>query len=285
MPTLILQGSQLTRDLANKIAQQTNAEIRSHESYYRLYSKQPFSPQTLAILHSTHNNLDINLFPEDYYPEQIRLFITDMDSTFINIECINEIAAFTGKEARVSAITTTAMQGEINFETSLIQRVKLLAGVSAHALAEIYEKNLTLNPGGKALLAALKQRDIKIALVSGGFTYFTERLKQEYNLDYTLANQLEVRNNQLTGALAGQIVGASAKAKFLLMLCEKLAIKPWQTIAIGDGANDLEMLKVAGLSIAYHAKPKVQAAARITLNHSGLDGVLPFLSMSTAILE
>ncbi|KFI21874.1 phosphoserine phosphatase SerB [Nitrosococcus oceani] len=277
MATLILQGPRLTLDLANKISQQTNTELRSHGAHYRLYGKQPFSPQTLATLRSTHNSLDINLFPENYHPEQIRLFVIDMDSTFINIECINEIAAFAGKEAQVSAITTAAMRGEINFETSLIQRVKLLAGISINVLAEIYEKRLTINPGGECLLAALKQRDIKIALVSGGFTYFTERLKQEYDLDYTLANQLEVRNNRLTGTLAGQIVGASAKARFLLMLCEKLAIKPRQTIAIGDGANDLEMLKVAGLSIAYHAKPKVQAAAQVTLNHTTLDGILPFL--------
>lgn len=276
MPTLILQGPQLTLDLANKIARQTNTEFRSQGSHYQLYSKQSFSPQTLTMLRSAHS-LDINLLPEGHHPEQIRLFVTDMDSTFINIECINEIAAFAGKEAQVSTITTTAMRGKINFETSLIQRIKLLAGVSANALDEIYEKRLTVNPGGKILLAALKQRGIKIALVSGGFTYFTERLKQEYNLDYTLANQLEIKNNRLTGTLAGNIVGASAKARFLLMLCKALAIEPWQTIAIGDGANDLEMLKVAGLSIAYHAKPKVQAAAHITLNHSTLDGILPFL--------
>lgn len=276
MPMFILQGPQLTLDLAYQIAQQTNANLDFQGQYYRLYSEQLFSPKTLTTLRSTYS-LDINILPKDYHPEQVRLLITDMDSTFINIECINEIATFINKEIEVSAITAAAMRGEINFETSLTQRVNLLAGVSANVLAEIYEKRLLINPGGENLLAALKQRSIKIALVSGGFTYFTERLKHKYNLDYALANQLEIKDGRLTGALIGNIVGATAKAKFLLSLCEELNIRPEQVMAIGDGANDLEMLGIAGLSIAYHAKPKVQAGAHIVLNYSALDGVLAFL--------
>ncbi|QBQ53222.1 phosphoserine phosphatase SerB [Nitrosococcus wardiae] len=277
MSTLILQGPQLTLDLANQIAQQTHTELHPQGQGYRLYGRQPFSPQTLARLRSTYEGVDINLLPEGYHPEQVRLLVTDMDSTFINIECINEIAAFFGKETQVSRITAAAMRGEINFETSLIQRVALLRGVPANVLAEIYEKRLAVNPGGEALLATLRQRGLKIALVSGGFTYFTERLKQEYNLDYTLANQLEIKNNRLTGTVVGSIVGATAKARFLQRLCKELDIETRQTVAIGDGANDLEMLRVAGLSVAYHAKPKVQAEAHVALNHSALDGVLPFL--------
>lgn len=277
MSTLILQGPQLTLDLANQIARHTQTELHPQGQCYRLYGRQPFSPQTLARLRSTYDGVDINLLPEDYHPEQVRLLVTDMDSTFINIECINEIATFVGKEAQVSKITAAAMRGEINFETSLIQRVALLKGVPANVLAEIYEKRLAVNPGGETLLAALKQRGLKIALVSGGFTYFTERLKQEYNLDYTLANQLEIKNNRLTGTVVDGIVGAAAKAKFLRMLCEELGIDSRQTVAVGDGANDLEMLRAAGLSVAYHAKPKVQAEARVALNHSALDGILPFL--------
>lgn len=276
MPTLILQGPQLTLHIAKQTAQQLNAELRPQRQHYQLYSKQPVLPQTLAMLRATYS-VDINLLPAHCPPEQIRLFITDMDSTFINIECINEIAAYVDKEAQVSAITAAAMRGEINFESSLMQRVKLLTGVSANVLAEIYEKRLAVNPGGEALLAALKQRGIKIALVSGGFTYFTERLKQQYNLDYALANQLEIKDDRLTGTVAGSVVGATAKASFLRQLCKELNIGLEQTIAIGDGANDLEMLKIAGLSVAYHAKPKVQAEACVVLNHSSLDGILPFL--------
>jgi phosphoserine phosphatase len=276
MPTLVLQGPRLTLNLAYQIAQQTNADLDSQGQYYRLYSEQPFSLRTLAMLRSTYS-FDINPLPRNYHPDQVRLLVTDMDSTFINIECINEIAAFAGEETKVRAITAAAMRGEIDFETSLIQRVELLAGVSANVLAEIYEKRLLINPGGENLLATLKRRGIKVALVSGGFTYFTERLRRKYDLDYTLANQLEIKDGQLTGTVIGSIVGAAAKARFLLRLCRKLAIKPEQVVAVGDGANDLEMLGVAGLSVAYHAKPKVQAESHVTLNHSALDGILAFL--------
>lgn len=278
MPTLILQGPSLTLDLAYRISQQTHTNLDSQGQYYRLYSERPFSSKTLATLRSTYDSCDINLLPEDHRPEQVRLLVIDMDSTFINIECIDEIAAFINKEVKVSAITAAAMRGEIDFETSLIQRVGLLAGTSASVLTEVYEKRLLINPGGENLLAALKQQGIKVALVSGGFTYFTERLKLEYGLDYTLANRLEIKKDRLTGAVIGNIVGAAAKAKFLLRLCEDLAIEPAQVIAIGDGANDLEMLGVAGLSIAYHAKPRVREKAHIVLDHSTLEGGLAFLS-------
>lgn len=276
MSTLILQGPQLTLERAYQFAQQTDSDFQPQEKYYQLDSLRPFSLPALAALRATCD-FDINLLPENYHPEQVRLLITDMDSTFINIECANEIAAYAGKETEVSMITAAAMQGEIDFETSLTQRVKLLAGVPATALGDIYENRLRVNQGGSRLLTGLKQRDIKVALVSGGFTYFTDRLKQEYDLDYTLANQLEFKNNCLTGTVTGNIVGASTKARYLLMLCEELAIEPWQVIAVGDGANDLEMLRIAGLGIAYQAKPKVQAEAGIVLNHSALDGILAFL--------
>lgn len=276
MSTLILQGPQLTLGRAYQFAQQLGSHFQPQEKYYRLDSPRPFSLPALAALRATCD-FDINLLPENYHPEQVRLLITDMDSTFINIECANEIAAYAGKETEVSMITAAAMRGEIDFETSLIQRMKLLEGVPATALDDIYENRLRVNQGGNRLLTGLKQRDIKVALVSGGFTYFTDHLKQEYNLDYALANRLELKKNRLTGTVAGNIVGASAKAKYLLMLCEELAIEPWQVIAVGDGANDLEMLRIAGLGIAYHAKPKVQAEARIVLNHSALDGILAFL--------
>lgn len=276
MSTLILQGSQLTLEQAYQVARQTNSDFQPQEKYYRLDSPHPLSLSALAALR-TGCDFDVNLLPENYRPDQVQLLVTDMDSTFINIECADEIAAYADKEAEVSMITAAAMRGEIDFETSLAQRVKLLAGVSMNALDAIYENRLRINPGGNMLLTGLKQRNIKVALVSGGFTYFTDRLKQEYNLDYALANQLEFKNNRLAGTVAGNIVGASTKARFLFMLCKELAIEPWQVIAVGDGANDLEMLRVAGLGIAYHAKPKVQTEAKIVLNHSALDGILSFL--------
>jgi phosphoserine phosphatase len=276
MSILILQGPQLHLEQAAQIARETHSTLQRQTGYYRLYNQHTFSQQALSALRGAYN-FDINLLPEDFCPAQTRLLVTDMDSTFINIECIDEIAAYAGKKEEVSGITAAAMRGEIDFETSLRQRVRLLAGVSTQALIEVYERRLTVNPGGEALLAGLKNRGIKVALVSGGFTYFTERLEQKYSLDYTLSNQLEIKNNQLTGTVVGNIVGASAKAKFLRTLCKKLAIKPQQAVAIGDGANDLAMLGMAGLGIAYHAKPNVQAKADIVLNHSNLDGILAFL--------
>ncbi|BAW80893.1 phosphoserine phosphatase SerB [Candidatus Nitrosoglobus terrae] len=283
MPILVLQGPGLTLDIAHQIAQQTNSHFDSKEPQfygYRLHNEQPLSSKTLAILSSTYKDIDINFLPQDYDPDQVQLFVTDMDSTLINIECIDEIAAYINQKARVSAITAAAMRGETSFESSLIQRVKLLANTPVSILTEVYDKRLLINPGGKDLLAALKQRGIKIALVSGGFTYFTERLQLKYSIDYTLANQLEIKDGHLTGNIISKIVDATAKAKFLLRLCQNLNIKPSQVIAIGDGANDLEMLAAAGLSIAYRAKPRVRSQAQITLDYSGLEGVLAFLPAS-----
>jgi phosphoserine phosphatase len=171
------------------------------------------------------------------------------------------------------------MRGEINFETSLTKRIGLLEGLPADALEHVYNERLKLNSGGEAMIAGLKSRDIKIALVSGGFTYFTARLKKRYQLDYTLSNTLEIRNNKLTGKVHGTIVGAEAKAGFLLQLCKELGISTQQVVAMGDGANDLKMMKLAGLSIAYHAKPTVQAEADAVLNYCGLEGVLGLLDI------
>lgn len=172
------------------------------------------------------------------------------------------------------------MRGEIDFETSLRRRIALLTGLQENALEHVYNERLRPNPGAEQMIAGLKSRDIKIALVSGGFTYFTEKLKRRLGLDYTLANTLEFENGKLTGEIHGRIIGAEAKAKFLLEKCKALGIKPSQAIAMGDGANDLMMMKEAGLSIAYHAKPKVQQQAHSALNHCGLDGVLGLLDIT-----
>jgi len=200
-----------------------------------------------------------------------------MDSTLINIECVDEIADFAGLKPQVAAITTAAMRGEIDFETSLQQRVSLLKGTPSDVLMQIYQQRLRLNPGAELLLAGLRTRDIKTALVSGGFTVFTDKLKTRLQLDYTLANELEMIDDRLSGKIKGAIVGAHAKTDFLSQLCEQLAISTTQAIAVGDGANDLEMMRIAGLSVAYHAKPAVQANADIVINHSGLDAILEFL--------
>jgi phosphoserine phosphatase len=207
-----------------------------------------------------------------------RLLAMDMDSTLINIECVDEIGAAVGKKAEIAAITEAAMRGEIaDYAESLRQRVALLEGVPLAALEQIYAERLRLNPGAEALLDAARRHGLKTLLVSGGFTFFTERLRARLNLDYTRANTLEVRDGRLTGRLVGAIVDGDEKRAMLERTCAALGATPRQAIAIGDGSNDLPMMRAAGLSVAYHAKPRVQAEAMIRINDGGLDVLLNHL--------
>lgn len=222
-------------------------------------------------------NCDVSRLPDHFDGQQVRLIVTDMDSTLISIECIDEIADMLGIKPKVSSITEAAMRGELNFEESLTQRVALLKGLPVGELQRVYDERLKLNPGAEKLNDYLKQSKIKLALVSGGFTFFTEKLKNRLNLDYTLANTLEVADGCLTGAVDGDIVGAQSKADLLLALSKELGLAQHQVIAMGDGANDLLMMNCAGLSVAYHAKPTVQAQTDIQLNHRGLDAVVDLL--------
>lgn len=280
MPTLILQGATLTRAAVQTIAHELDASIIEHGSHSTLRTDKPVAPETLAALRHAAN-FDINVLPENFDPAQVRLLVTDMDSTFINIECIDEIADFIGVKPQVAAITAATMRGEINFEASLTQRVALLAGLDASALEHVYNERLKPNPGAEEMIRGLRAGGIKIGLVSGGFTFFTDRLKQRLDLDYARANVLEITEGRLTGHLLGKITGAAGKAEFLLELCYQLDIAPQQVVAMGDGANDLDMMKIAGLSIAYHAKPTVQAQAHAVINHGGLECVLGLLDISS----
>jgi phosphoserine phosphatase len=198
----------------------------------------------------------------------------DMDSTLITIECIDELGELAGKKAEIAAVTAQAMRGEIAYPESLRRRVAAIAGLEESALARVYEERLRLTPGADALIAACKKHGVKLLLVSGGFTFFTERLKQRLGIDHTISNVLEVKSGKLTGALVGEIVDADAKAaKFRAVLKELKASKE-QSVAIGDGANDLKMMNEAGVSVAFRAKPVVRAQATCALNWSGLDAVV-----------
>ncbi|NOZ55075.1 MAG: phosphoserine phosphatase SerB [Gammaproteobacteria bacterium] len=252
-------------------------ELSQQNQFYLLKHHQPVSKHELSALRQKIS-CDINMLPEWFDPAQVRLLITDMDSTLISIECIDEIADFLGIKPDVAAITRAAMRGEIDFNTSLQQRVSLLKGLSADVLHNVYNERLRLNSGAKVLMTSLRNAGIKTALVSGGFTYFTERLESRLQLDYSLANQLEIIDNRLTGVVLGQIVDGSVKAAYLTQIAHQNNIPLSATIAVGDGANDLEMMNKAGLGIAYHAKPSVQQQADIVFNHSGLDAILHLLS-------
>jgi phosphoserine phosphatase len=208
-----------------------------------------------------------------------KLIAFDMDSTLINIECVDEIADAVGRKSEVAAITEAAMQGEIgDYKASLRQRVALLKGVSEAAIAKIYQERLQLNPGAAELVAACKSAGLKVLLVSGGFTHFSDRLRDRLGIDYSRANVLEVQNGLLTGCLLdqawGDICDGDEKRKMLLETCAVLGISPQQAIAIGDGANDLPMMGTAGLSVAYHAKPAVREVAHVCINTGGLDRLL-----------
>ncbi|HPR05996.1 MAG TPA: phosphoserine phosphatase SerB [Denitromonas sp.] len=202
------------------------------------------------------------------------LFVTDMDSTLIDIECIDEIADQCGKKAQVAEITEAAMRGEIDFRESLNRRVALLEGLSADALDTVYRDRLRLNPGARELIGALKAAGIITVLVSGGFTYFTERLKADLGFDHAYANTLERVDGKLTGRVCGPVVDAQAKADHLTRIRNQLDLSADRVIAAGDGANDLPMFRAAGFGVAYKAKPVLRAQADCSLNHSGLDAIL-----------
>ena len=206
-----------------------------------------------------------------------KLIAFDMDSTLITIECIDEIADMQGLKAEVSMITEAAMRGEMDFRESLTRRVALLEGLPEEALARVFDERLQFNPGAEALIAGLKQAGIVTVLVSGGFTYFTNRLQKQLGFDYAVANELEIRGGKLTGKVKGDIVDGEAKRHTLQLVRRHHGFAPETVIAAGDGANDLPMLHEAGVGIAYHAKPVVRAQATYALNHCGLDGILNLL--------
>jgi phosphoserine phosphatase len=220
------------------------------------------------------NRLDCAWLPERKRLADMKLVAMDMDSTLITIECIDEMGDLAGKKAEIAGITAQAMRGEIEYPESLRRRVALLAGLEESALERIYAERLKYSPGARHLLAACKANDVKLLLVSGGFTFFVDRLKDRLGFDDSISNVLEVENHRLTGRLKGPIVDADAKAKKFIEVVKSLKASQSQTVAIGDGANDLKMMAEAGLSVAYRAKPVVRAQATCALNHSGLDGVL-----------
>lgn len=202
------------------------------------------------------------------------LICFDMDSTLITIECIDELADFAGKKAEVSEVTEAAMRGEIDYRESLRRRLALMAGLDARVLARVFGERLLLSEGARELLEACQAAGLRTAILSGGFTYFTERLRIELGLDFATSNELEISGGKLTGRVTGDIIDASAKAHHLLRLRDELGLSKEQVIACGDGANDLLMMAEAGLSVAFRAKPATRAKADVAINFGGLDALL-----------
>jgi phosphoserine phosphatase len=217
---------------------------------------------------------DCALLPAGISRGDVRVLAMDMDSTLITIECIDEIADMQGLKPEVAAITASAMRGEIDFRESLTRRVRLLAGLPVAALERVYAERLRLSPGAEAMVAGFRAAGARLLLVSGGFTFFTDRLRDRLGFDDVAANVLDIVGDRLSGRIVGEIVDAAAKAARLRALRERHAVDGGLAVAIGDGANDLPMLAVADVSIAYHAKPVVRAQATLALDHCGLDALL-----------
>lgn len=227
----------------------------------------------VAAYCATHS-LDYGYVPAGRKLTDMRLFVTDMDSTLITIECIDEIADMLGIKPQVAAITASTMRGEIDFAESLRRRVGLLAGLEVAALERVYDERLRLSPGAEAMLAAFKAAGASTMLVSGGFTFFTDRLKARLGLDFTTSNVLEITAGRLTGRVAGAIVDAAAKAEAVRRVRAEPAMEGKLVVGIGDGANDLPMFAVADVSVAYRAKPVVRERATCRIDYCGLDAVV-----------
>ena len=233
---------------------------------------------------ASEQEIDFSFQRDDMYRRMRRLICFDMDSTLIQTECIDELAARAGVGEQVKAITERAMRGEIDFKESFTQRVALLKGLDAGVMQDIAE-HMPITEGADRLMSVLKRCGYKIAILSGGFTYFGEYLRHRYGIDYVYANELEIDDdNKLTGRYVGEIVDGKRKAELLKLIAQVEQVNLAQTIAVGDGANDLPMISEAGLGIAFHAKPRVKATAQQAISTIGLDGVLYFLGFKDSYL-
>jgi phosphoserine phosphatase len=274
---LILQGLATDRTTIDRIAAMAGAQriVPLQEHAYRC--------EDVHFSHALKNeidaaclgaNVDYAFVDAGRKLSDFKLVTMDMDSTLITIECIDEIADMHGLKPQVAEITEAAMRGEIEFRESLTRRVALLKGLEASALQRVYDERLKLSPGAETMLKAVQAAGLKTLLVSGGFTFFTDRMKTTLGLDYTHSNVLEIVDGRLTGRVVGGIVDADEKKLTVERVCAELGISPKQAIVMGDGANDLKMMGIAGMSVAFRAKPIVRAQADVALNFVGLDGIL-----------
>lgn len=261
-----------------------NSDLRALAKLSQADAIEQITGQAFRLTHATHSNeiaeycaeaaLDFAFVNSNLKLSDFKLIAMDMDSTLLAIESIDEIADMHHIKPQVAAITLQTMQGEISFEESLTRRTSLLQDLHQDTLQKVYDERVRLNPGAEKMLQQAKIAGLKTMVISGGFTFFTDRIKTKLGFDYAAANTLEIENNRLTGKVAGKIIGRQGKAEVLKQVCDELGLKREQIIAIGDGANDLDMMAEAGISIAYHAKPIVRQHATYSISHVGLDGII-----------
>ena len=272
--TLIVHSNK--QKIAEKLALILDGEIETKKNHLRIHITRNFDIHYLRASF----NVDLNIFNNNFDYRQIKLMVSDMDSTLISIETIDEVAREVGLSQEISLITEKAMQGHLDFSESFKKRLSILKGVRTESFNEVYENKLKLNIGASELINFFKSTNIKTALVSGGINYFAEKVKDQLGIDTYRANDVEINNETLTGKVVGNVVDAKAKAKYIEELCELYELKPNQVIAIGDGANDLEMMKLAGLSVAFRGKPILKKNCDIQINYGGLNSLIDFFDQS-----
>jgi phosphoserine phosphatase len=272
---LVIQGEEVETPDLKALAKLASGKAieRVSESAFRITHADAGAREAVAA-HCAQARLDFGFVAEGRKLSDFALLAMDMDSTLIAIECIDEIADFAGRKKEVAEVTASAMRGEIDWPESLRRRVAALAGLEEAVLERVHAERLRFNPGAERLVAAARGAALKVLLVSGGFTYFTDRVRDRLGLDYAYSNVLVVEDGKLAGRVTGPLVDAQGKAGHVARLKRELGIARERVLAIGDGANDLAMLAEAGTSIAYHAKPVVRAKADYALDYAGLDGVL-----------
>lgn len=270
---LIIQGINIENFDLRSLAKLSGADQiqRINGQAFRLVNSQQHKD---IASYCANANLDYAFVDETKQLTNFGLIAMDMDSTLLAIETIDEIADLHDVKSQVAAITHSAMRGEIGFAESLKRRTALLEGLHQDAFQKVYDERVQLSPGAERMLQLVKQAGLKTMVISGGFTFFTDRIKTKLGLNYSAANTIEIANNKITGKVTGKIIDAIGKAEALKQVRDELGLTKEQVIAIGDGANDIEMMREAGVSIAYHAKPIVQEKATYSINHVGLDGVV-----------
>ena len=270
MRTLIFHS--LKASAAKKLALKLSGEIELRKNHYRIHTEKNFDIENFRLL----NNVDLNVFDNNFDYQNIRLMVSDMDSTLISVETIDEVAKEVGLEDEISLITEEAMQGHLDFTESFIKRLQILKDTNISNFESVYCKKIKLSSGAQDLINYFKSNQIKTAVVSGGLKFFAEKLQSRLGIDNCRANDVEIINQSITGNIIGDVIDAKAKAQYIGELCDHYNLENNQVIAMGDGANDIEMMKVAGLSVAYHAKPLLKEHCNIQINLGRLDSLIDF---------
>lgn len=282
MSRLVVQGPSLTDHQISQFSSLARARPVRRTPSVALWNDVQLHGEELTDL-ADGWQVDAEVVPDADRLENYRLIVFDMDSTLITVECIDEIADFANKKKEVAAITEAAMRGDLDFNGALNRRLALLAGLEESVLHQVYEERVRCSPGAEALIAQAHKAGLKSLIVSGGFSWFTERLARKLNMDYQRANHLEIVNGRLTGRTEGSIIDAQKKQDTVREVCARIDCDPKQAIVIGDGANDLRMMAIAGISIAYRAKPIVRSETKHAVNHCGLDSILNYFANTTTV--